>query len=595
MQEIVDQIVYYQSGGTYAPVSAGKGDLALSTTTREGSNSTLHLKEGGSLALGVLRGIGSATAHLARRSTKPNVSNNVGLAESAPVTSGGQTLPMTVVPGTIDDQLKEMDDETASMFTQHWILSREWYTEKEVDDLSVQREPKASDDDHLSVNHYAVEKVASSSVSTASTGTGVTLVDRDSMVSAYRDSTASDISYTDLLDTSGGGGGGPPGTKKTWSLKKMMKDIGGNFSSSGSRPDSMASDAIAEYGEDERATEERRRSGSDVPYETSSMTMVSATSSGHGARNSIGSAPTPRELMAQVGLQARSLAEKRGTNYESIALDLSTDSSMTGSPYQSPGNSRPTSAVSTPNNASLDDVGNSPGPLPVRSRASRSPERDLASSAGSTGEPGMLPPSSSKSSNGAGARPFSYFAPLATPATEGQAPSAAAAASFKRSYSGEAPSPVSAPTGKPPFGVRFEDTTDGGDGEDDSSSVKTHQRTHSAGRLGGQPLPPGAFGYTMSGPSAASSAAAAAAAADKSLMRRSTASPALGRDPISPNKDRPQSIAIMGSPALPPKPSISAPAAAAAAAPANNEPTVADNKRKPVKGGFALPGMAAGP
>lgn len=552
MQEIVDQIVYYQSGGTYAPVSAGKGDLALSTGSRDSSKESLHLRDGGSLAMGVLRGIGSATVNLARRSAKPS---SVGISDGPVSASASGTPPMgmtAVVPGTVEDQLKEMDDETASMFTQHWILSREWYTEKDVDDLSVQREPKAEDDGHSMHFSYGngsagtSERVTSSVISTTSTSTGGTLVDRDrdrdrdSIVSShfgYRDSIASDVSLGDLAEASTSIGAGTPGPKKSWSLKKMMKDIGGGFNASG-RPESIAAEVINEafIGDDERR-EEKRRSGGEI--------------TDGRQRRSMGAGPTPRELMAQAG---RTLAERRTfAGYDNPPLELSTDSSLDSSPFASPVNSRPTSTVSTPNQ-SLDDIEPSPGPLPIRSRASRSPERDLSSSVGSV--------------TGVEARRLSHFP----------------AGSSVGSDLGT--SPTSAPSvGKAPFGVRFEKGAREGDLNSDSMSTGTHQRTQSAGRLSG--WPPGAFGYTISVPKPADSASLPA---DKALLaRRSTAQASVaGGAPSAPSAtgERPRSIAVIGT-----KAAGGAPAASAysTATPAVNES--ASDKRKPIRG-FALPGMA---
>ena len=550
MQDIVEQIIYYQSGGTYTPVSAGKGDLALSTSSQNGSKDSLHLRDSGAFALGMLKGIGTATANLARKSTKQS---NVGGISEAPLTLDGQTLPMTVTPGKVEDQIKGMDDETASMFTQHWILSREWYTEKQVDELSMQREPKLDNEGHVLGRPPSNEKLVSSSISTASASTGMTLFDRDresnrdsyasgyrdrdSYVSGYRDSTASDVSFAETMEMAGGDFG---------PRKSTMQKVFGVFGISGR--DSVASDVIPEqYGEDDRR-KERRRSGSDL-----TETAPPATTSGQ--RNSTGSG-MQRELMAQLGQQAKSVAERRGTtNSETVSMDLSSDSSMAGSSFHSPANSRPQSAVSTPNHASLEDVGPAPVPLPVRSRASRSPERN----------------------SDVPERPFSY---LATQAVEG---SSAPGGGIRRAYSGEASSPVSAPTGnkQPPFGVRFEES----EGIAEEEPVKTHVRTQSAGRAGTSALPPGAFGYTMGSASSAS-----ASAVDKSaLARRATASAGLSSPTM---RERPQSVAVLGTQVSKSSGDSSASASGKAGPGSSNEPTAVDNKRKPVKGGFALPGMA---
>ncbi|KAI9030476.1 hypothetical protein DFJ74DRAFT_472172 [Hyaloraphidium curvatum] len=542
VQDIVEQIVYYQSGGTYAPVSGGKGDLAMGSGSRESSRDSLHFREGGTL--GVLKGIGSATANLARRSTK---SSGVG-ATDGPATAGAPNLPPTIVSGSVDEQLKEMDDETMSLFTQHWILSRDWYTEKEVDDLSVQREPKVEEDvpSHSysgpTVVHVA-ERAASSAISMSSTSTGVTLVERDSNrdsvasnYHAFRDSTASDVSFSEIVDAAAGAS---QGAKKSWSLKKMI----GGFSISG-RPDSIASDAIAEHqGPEEERRDEKRKSGGDVVGEPSTAPAA------FGTRPSSGASPTPRELMAQAGMQAKSLAGKRGMgsgsasgNVDGSSLEFS-DSSILSSPFSSPGTSRPTSAISTPNNASLDDV-EPPGPLPVRQRSSRSPDRDYSSSAGSTVSD--LAP-----------RPFSYFAPASGGAIASDA--IVQSTVHRRTYSG-GDSPVSAPPGKPPLG---EDAPRDGGAHGSFSTLKAHQRTHSAGRMVAG-IPPPAFGGQPQGPSQA----------EKSLARRSTAA-TVARMPPSPGKERPLSAASAAGPKGPVDPGNEA-------------------KRKAMKG-VALPGMAAGP
>ncbi|KAJ3340368.1 RasGEF [Gonapodya sp. JEL0774] len=52
-----------------------------------------------------------------------------------------------VMSGTVEDGLKDMDMDQTTVFVAHWFLTRDWYTETEVDELSAQREPKIAGED----------------------------------------------------------------------------------------------------------------------------------------------------------------------------------------------------------------------------------------------------------------------------------------------------------------------------------------------------------------------------------------------------------------------------------------------------------------
>jgi hypothetical protein len=114
MIEISNQLHFFQTGPRYPRVSSGKHDIGIPTNM----NAQTHRESTG--LTGLIRGLWASGP-----TRKP---------------SAGSMIM------SVEDQLRELDDETYTNFAQYWILTRERVSEKEVDDLSMQREPKSLDE-----------------------------------------------------------------------------------------------------------------------------------------------------------------------------------------------------------------------------------------------------------------------------------------------------------------------------------------------------------------------------------------------------------------------------------------------------------------
>ncbi|KAI8811850.1 ras guanine nucleotide exchange factor domain-containing protein, partial [Cladochytrium replicatum] len=126
VKEILDQIDYYRKGPRYnlamladlelrEPPSSVSVNTTASATT---SNSPMP---------------GQVSTSSAGSSGK----------NSRTFRSGEKKMKYGMVQKMLDEyqMVKEFDDESLGAFCAHWILSRRWYTEKEIDEISLLREP----------------------------------------------------------------------------------------------------------------------------------------------------------------------------------------------------------------------------------------------------------------------------------------------------------------------------------------------------------------------------------------------------------------------------------------------------------------------